>query len=98
MHFELTLRADVGIVHERIFPTPLHDYSGAAALVEAALNSTIHCAESGACEMAAKVMGGAVVSDSKAAMEFLPLMMTSLYCALGIVWAWLRLSWVYMTT
>ena len=29
-------------------------------------------------------------------MEFFPLMLTSLYCALGIVWAWLRLSWVYL--
>lgn len=29
-------------------------------------------------------------------MEFLPLMLTSVYCAGGISWAWLRLSWVYM--
>lgn len=31
------------------------------------------------------------------AMEFLPLMLTSMYCSLGIIWAWLRLSWAYMT-
>ena len=31
------------------------------------------------------------------AMEFLPLMMTSVYCALGLVWAFLRLSVLYLT-
>lgn len=29
-------------------------------------------------------------------MEFLPLMMTSVYCAVGLVWAFLRLSVIYL--
>ncbi len=42
------------------------------------------------------VPGSAVEGDAGAALEFLPLMLTSVYCALGIVWAWLRLSWAYL--
>lgn len=34
---------------------------------------------------------------AKPAMEFLPLMATSVYCAIGISWAWLRLSYLYTT-
>jgi hypothetical protein len=30
--------------------------------------------------------------------EFLPLMLTSLYCALGLVWAYARLSFLYITS
>lgn len=36
--------------------------------------------------------GGVVGS----AMEFLPLMVTSVYCALGIVWGYLRLLFIYL--
>ena len=31
------------------------------------------------------------------AMEFLPLMLTSVYCAVGLVWAFLRLSVIYLS-
>ena len=30
--------------------------------------------------------------------EFLPLMLTSLYCALGLIWAYARLSFLYITS
>lgn len=30
------------------------------------------------------------------AMEFLPLMATSVYCAVGLIWAFLRLSVIYL--
>jgi alpha-1,3-glucosyltransferase len=43
---------------------------------------------------------GIVTNDAKEAtppsMEFLPLMMTSVYCAVGIVWGYLRLLFVYL--
>lgn len=35
---------------------------------------------------------------SASSMEFLPLMITSVYCAVGIVWSWVRLSVLYFTT
>jgi alpha-1,3-glucosyltransferase len=31
-----------------------------------------------------------------AAMEFLPLMLTSVYCAVGLVWGFCRLMFVYL--
>jgi len=30
--------------------------------------------------------------------EFVPLMLTSLYCALGLIWAYLRLSFLFITS
>lgn len=33
---------------------------------------------------------------AKPAMEFLPLMATSVYCAIGLIWSWLRLSYLYI--
>ena len=35
-------------------------------------------------------------ASSNGTMDFLPLMATSVYCSIGIIWAWLRLSYVYM--
>lgn len=34
--------------------------------------------------------------DTSSALEFLPLMLTSVYCAIGLVWAFLRLSVIYI--
>ena len=36
------------------------------------------------------------VESSAGALEFLPLMLTSVYCAVGLVWAFLRLSVIYI--
>ncbi|KAG7097076.1 hypothetical protein E1B28_004462 [Marasmius oreades] len=35
-------------------------------------------------------------TDPTASMEFLPLMVTSVYCAIGLVWAYIRLIFVYI--
>ncbi|EIM88556.1 glycosyltransferase family 57 protein [Stereum hirsutum FP-91666 SS1] len=48
--------------------------------------------------------GGAVAVDVKdmddaaAKWEFVPLMATSIYCAVGLVWAYLRLAYLYVVT
>ena len=36
------------------------------------------------------------VGSSTGALEFLPLMLTSVYCAVGLVWAFVRLSVIYL--
>lgn len=35
-------------------------------------------------------------TETTAGMEFLPLMLTSVYCSIGLVWAFLRLSVLYL--
>ncbi|KAL5488050.1 ALG8 [Sanghuangporus weigelae] len=35
-------------------------------------------------------------TTNESSMEFLPLMLTSIYCALGLTWAFLRLSYIYV--
>lgn len=40
--------------------------------------------------------GDTARSDAVASMEFLPLMLTSVYCSVGLLWAFLRLSALYL--
>ncbi|THH33589.1 hypothetical protein EUX98_g552 [Antrodiella citrinella] len=42
------------------------------------------------------ISGTEGVVEVSAGMEFLPLMMTSVYCAIGLVWAFVRLSVIYL--
>lgn len=37
-----------------------------------------------------------LVFNTNSQVEFLPLMMTSVYCALGLVWAFIRLGTIYL--
>jgi len=39
---------------------------------------------------------GSVSEKTVPALEFLPLMLTSIYCALGLVWSFLRLGFIYL--
>ncbi|KAN0061945.1 glycosyl transferase [Thecaphora frezii] len=39
----------------------------------------------------------AAAALTESAMEFLPLMMVSVYCSVGVVWAWLRASSLYLS-
>ncbi|GJN90864.1 hypothetical protein Rhopal_003878-T1 [Rhodotorula paludigena] len=50
----------------------------------------------GSCTEPAAVAQAMTVSETS--MEFLPLLLTSVYCAVGIVWSWLRLSWGFLTS
>ncbi|KZT71580.1 glycosyltransferase family 57 protein [Daedalea quercina L-15889] len=44
----------------------------------------------------AEAVNGDEVGSGASALEFLPLMLTSVYCAVGLVWAFLRLSVIYI--
>jgi alpha-1,3-glucosyltransferase len=39
-----------------------------------------------------------VVTQNPERWEFVPLMLTSLYCAVGLIWAYVRLSFLYITS
>ena len=39
---------------------------------------------------------GANKTDSQDTMDFLPLMLTSVYCSIGLIWGFLRLGFIYL--
>ncbi|PWZ01402.1 hypothetical protein BCV70DRAFT_198832 [Testicularia cyperi] len=43
------------------------------------------------------VTGSPTSPSSSSSMEFLPLMMVSVYCSIGVVWAWIRASALYLS-
>ncbi|KAI5480557.1 alpha-1,3-glucosyltransferase, glycosyltransferase family 57 protein [Pseudohyphozyma bogoriensis] len=101
--------ADVGIIHSWIFPPPPHWFweeasktvanATMSAAAETCTQSVIDGVVEAGCSLVEAVMEDKVVQPVvEASMEFLPLMLTSLYCSVGIVWAWLRLSWGYLRT
>ncbi|TKA58053.1 hypothetical protein B0A53_00455 [Rhodotorula sp. CCFEE 5036] len=88
----VALQLYTSIGHGLLFPT-----TDAAMAVPA----LVSCASgvlsaNGTCIDAAAVSQAKTVSE--ASMEFLPLMLTSVYCSAGIIWSWLRLSWGFLTT
>lgn len=44
-----------------------------------------------------RAQAGDTAAESLSKLEFLPLMVTSIYCAIGVIWAFLRFSWLYLT-
>ncbi|CEQ39575.1 SPOSA6832_01113 [Sporobolomyces salmonicolor] len=83
----------VTFLHPLLFPSPATTFSAPSVVG--------HCDSftGGNCTLSDPV---SVPNHSDAAapeepsMEFLPLMLTSVYCAVGIVWSWLRLSCGYL--
>ncbi|GAA5820621.1 hypothetical protein JCM11251_003080 [Rhodosporidiobolus azoricus] len=86
------LQLYVTLLHHLLFPSPPSTAHTTPA-------SIIHCdPASGACGPPSSASPSPVEAVVEGSMEFLPLMLTSVYCAVGVVWAWLRLSWGFLTT
>ncbi|POY75162.1 hypothetical protein BMF94_1794 [Rhodotorula taiwanensis] len=88
----VALQLYVSVGHSLLFPTA-EAASAVPALTSCAsgiLSANGTCLDANAVEQVKQV--------GEASMEFLPLMLTSMYCALGISWSWLRLSWGFLTT
>ncbi|GAA5833273.1 hypothetical protein JCM9279_001475 [Rhodotorula babjevae] len=89
-----------GFVGLQIYTSILHSLLFPSAPIATAVPSLIACSASalanGTCVDPAAAAQVAQVAESS--MEFLPLMATSAYCAVGIVWSWLRLSCGFLTS
>ncbi|GAA5925957.1 dolichyl-P-Glc:Glc1Man(9)GlcNAc(2)-PP-dolichol alpha-1,3-glucosyltransferase [Sporobolomyces koalae] len=57
--------------------------------------TTISCDQTESLELCSSEHRQSSSIDS-ASFEFLPLMITSVYCAMGIGWSWIRLSWGFL--
>ncbi|PPQ77384.1 hypothetical protein CVT25_010966 [Psilocybe cyanescens] len=70
--------------------------SGGKSTVNSASTSMETCLSTDGFSCPEPQTGLAQDSLSAAPMEFLPLMMTSIYCAIGLVWSFLRLGFIYL--
>lgn len=78
-----------GFAFLQLFVTLLPILTRPRTSASAAQNAAV-CAAGDHC-----VLGDSVSVESSA-LEFLPLMLTSVYCAVGLVWAFVRLSVIYL--
>ncbi|GAA6003632.1 dolichyl-P-Glc:Glc1Man(9)GlcNAc(2)-PP-dolichol alpha-1,3-glucosyltransferase [Rhodotorula paludigena] len=89
-----------GFVAVQIYISFLHSLLFPSAPPASALPALPACSPAsllnGSCIEPAAVAQAMTVSETS--MEFLPLLLTSVYCAVGIVWSWLRLSWGFLTS
>ncbi|BGP25037.1 glycosyl transferase [Rhodotorula toruloides] len=89
-----------GFVFLQLYTTFLHSFlfpsSSAASSIPGVIICSASAVANGTCVDPAVAQQATAVSE--ASMEFLPLMLTSVYCAVGIVWSWLRLSWGFLTS
>lgn len=60
------------------------------------LNNTYTPVTEGGGAVAVDVAVDVNVEDAAAKWEFVPLMATSIYCAVGLVWAYARLAYLYV--
>jgi len=54
------------------------------------------CISSGVLSCPESKYGSAQTSAGVSALQFLPLMVTSIYCAIGLMWSFLRLGFIYL--
>ncbi|GAA6048612.1 hypothetical protein JCM3770_002056 [Rhodotorula araucariae] len=86
----------IGFFALQLYTSLLHSLLFPSAPVPAAASGVITCAASAVAN--GTCTGASPAGASEASMEFLPLMLTSVYCAVGIVWSWVRLSWGFLTS
>ncbi|KAI0347392.1 glycosyltransferase family 57 protein [Trametopsis cervina] len=75
----------------QVFVTIFPLLSSRSSATQPATSNTTACAAGEHCANQPTETGTTV-----SAMEFLPLMLTSVYCAIGLVWAFIRLSVIYL--
>ncbi|GAA5857846.1 hypothetical protein JCM1840_000934 [Sporobolomyces johnsonii] len=83
----------VTFLHPLLFPSTPATYSAPSVVGHCDAVTGGNCTLSDSVSVPNHGDAGAVAESS---MEFLPLMLTSVYCAVGIVWSWLRLSCGYL--
>jgi alpha-1,3-glucosyltransferase len=86
---EIIYLAGFPILHLLVTALPLLDHWRSSSATP--FNTTDHF------ENATAHSGRAVQAESSAGMEFLPLLLTSVYCAMGLVWAFVKLGAIYLT-
>ncbi|SPO21208.1 related to glucosyltransferase [Ustilago trichophora] len=77
------------------FDAPQPAASGAADLLSVPVTETAQ-ATAKEVEPRKQEQETAAASSSSSSMEFLPLMMVSVYCSVGVIWAWIRASALYV--
>jgi alpha-1,3-glucosyltransferase len=91
----------VGFIHEYVFPPLMEFPIGPGGEATPFTSGIIELAGAVASNQSSTIIESVVKEMSQTAMEgtmeFLPLMLISVYCAIGISWSWLRLSWIYLT-
>ncbi|GAA5887920.1 hypothetical protein JCM6882_000802 [Rhodosporidiobolus microsporus] len=86
------LQIYVTLLHPLLFPSP-------PSIAHTTPASIIHCDASLPNSNCSVSLAAAAQADvAEGSMEFLPLMLTSVYCAVGVTWSWVRLGWGFLTT
>jgi alpha-1,3-glucosyltransferase len=88
------LQLYMSVLHPILFPPPSSVVDALSCEASASLlddSSAVVLCPAGNATIAT------VTRQASSSYEFLPLMMCSVYCAIGIVWSWLRLSFLYFT-